>query len=139
MSLCTCIHVPAKLCYTQGCFSLGLNALLEECNPATRLIRFNSNILITCNIYIFDVFFHSLNAALLSFLCLLMTSASICLPLCLCLSCVYSSLQFAGLEGVITAMLDEFPNFLAKRREWFVLGLVSVCYLGALTTLTNVS
>ncbi|XP_051521830.1 sodium-dependent serotonin transporter-like isoform X2 [Myxocyprinus asiaticus] len=43
---------------------------------------------------------------------------------------------FAGLEGVITAMLDEFPHLLARRREWFVLGLVCVCYLGALTTLT---
>uniref|UniRef100_A0A8C5GL48 Transporter n=1 Tax=Gouania willdenowi TaxID=441366 RepID=A0A8C5GL48_GOUWI len=31
---------------------------------------------------------------------------------------------FAGLEGVITAMLDEFPHVLAKRREWFVFGLV---------------
>lgn len=43
---------------------------------------------------------------------------------------------FAGLEGVITAMLDEFPRLLAKRREWFVLGLVCVCYLGAISTLT---
>uniref|UniRef100_A0A8D2ZEW8 Transporter n=1 Tax=Scophthalmus maximus TaxID=52904 RepID=A0A8D2ZEW8_SCOMX len=43
---------------------------------------------------------------------------------------------FAGLEGVITAMLDEFPHILAKRREWFVFGLVCVCYLGALSTLT---
>lgn len=43
---------------------------------------------------------------------------------------------FAGLEGVITAMLDEFPHLLVKRREWFVLGLVCVCYLGALSTLT---
>uniref|UniRef100_A0A7N8YJN7 Transporter n=1 Tax=Mastacembelus armatus TaxID=205130 RepID=A0A7N8YJN7_9TELE len=43
---------------------------------------------------------------------------------------------FAGLEGVITAMLDEFPHVLAKRREWFVFGLVCVCYLGALSTLT---
>uniref|UniRef100_A0A8C8E3J3 Transporter n=1 Tax=Oryzias sinensis TaxID=183150 RepID=A0A8C8E3J3_9TELE len=43
---------------------------------------------------------------------------------------------FAGLEGVITAMLDEFPRLLAKRREWFVFGLVCVCYLGALSTLT---
>lgn len=47
--------------------------------------------------------------------------------------------QFAGLEGVITAMLDEFPHILAKRREWFVLGLVCVCFLGSLTTLTYVS
>uniref|UniRef100_A0A4W5P6I8 Solute carrier family 6 member 4a n=1 Tax=Hucho hucho TaxID=62062 RepID=A0A4W5P6I8_9TELE len=43
---------------------------------------------------------------------------------------------FAGLEGVITAMLDEFPQLLSRRREWFVLGLVCVCYLGALSTLT---
>ncbi|XP_076591922.1 solute carrier family 6 member 4a [Chaetodon auriga] len=43
---------------------------------------------------------------------------------------------FAGLEGVITAMLDEFPHILVKRREWFVFGLVCVCYLGALSTLT---
>ncbi|XP_035857258.1 solute carrier family 6 member 4a [Sander lucioperca] len=43
---------------------------------------------------------------------------------------------FAGLEGVITAMLDEFPHVLSKRREQFVLGLVCVCYLGALSTLT---
>ncbi|CAB1347675.1 unnamed protein product, partial [Coregonus sp. 'balchen'] len=44
--------------------------------------------------------------------------------------------SFAGLEGVITAMLDEFPQLLSRRREWFVLGLVCVCYLGALSTLT---
>ena len=54
-------------------------------------------------------------------------------------SAVFSSLQFAGLEGVITAMLDEFPHVLAKRREGFVFGLVCVCYLGALSTLTYVS
>lgn len=54
-------------------------------------------------------------------------------PLCLPL------LQFAGLEGVITAMLDEYPHVLVKRREKFVLGLVCVCYLGALSTLTYVS
>ncbi|XP_067864349.1 solute carrier family 6 member 4a [Heptranchias perlo] len=43
---------------------------------------------------------------------------------------------FAGLEGVITAVLDEYSETLGKRREWFVLGLVIVCYLGALSTLT---
>ncbi|XP_030041558.1 sodium-dependent serotonin transporter [Microcaecilia unicolor] len=43
---------------------------------------------------------------------------------------------FAGLEGVITAVLDEFPHIWGKRRELFVLGLIIVCYLGALTTLT---
>lgn len=36
-------------------------------------------------------------------------------------------------------MLDEFPHILVKRREWFVFGLVCVCYLGALSTLTYVS
>ena len=36
-------------------------------------------------------------------------------------------------------MLDEFPHLLVKRREWFVLGLVCVCYLGAISTLTYVS
>eukprot|EP00061_Rhincodon_typus_P013846 g40471.t1 len=40
------------------------------------------------------------------------------------------------LEGVITAVLDEYSELLRKRREWFVLGLVIVCYLGALSTLT---
>uniref|UniRef100_A0A665UV71 Transporter n=1 Tax=Echeneis naucrates TaxID=173247 RepID=A0A665UV71_ECHNA len=52
------------------------------------------------------------------------------------LLCFFLLLQFAGLEGVITAMLDEFPHILAKRREGFVFGLVCVCYLGALSTLT---
>uniref|UniRef100_A0A674NHW6 Transporter n=1 Tax=Takifugu rubripes TaxID=31033 RepID=A0A674NHW6_TAKRU len=31
---------------------------------------------------------------------------------------------FAGLEGVITAVLDEYPHVLVKRREKFVFGLV---------------
>uniref|UniRef100_A0AAY4EUP6 Transporter n=1 Tax=Denticeps clupeoides TaxID=299321 RepID=A0AAY4EUP6_9TELE len=39
---------------------------------------------------------------------------------------------FAGLEGVITAMLDEFPHLLVKRREWFVLGISSQCNLHCL-------
>ncbi|GCC32759.1 solute carrier family 6 member 4a isoform X1 [Chiloscyllium punctatum] len=43
---------------------------------------------------------------------------------------------FAGLEGVITALLDEYSELLRKHREWFVLGLLIVCYLGALSTLT---
>ncbi|XP_041948186.1 sodium-dependent serotonin transporter-like [Alosa sapidissima] len=41
---------------------------------------------------------------------------------------------FAGLEGVVTAVVDEFPGVLLRRREWFVLGLVCFCYFGALTT-----
>nr|XP_019837084.1 PREDICTED: LOW QUALITY PROTEIN: sodium-dependent serotonin transporter [Bos indicus] len=43
---------------------------------------------------------------------------------------------FAGLEGVITAVLDEFPHVWAKRREWFVLGVVITCFFGSLVTLT---
>ncbi|XP_053562117.1 sodium-dependent serotonin transporter [Bombina bombina] len=43
---------------------------------------------------------------------------------------------FAGLEGVITAVIDEFPHVWGKRRELFVFLLISVCFLGALSTLT---
>lgn len=47
--------------------------------------------------------------------------------------------QFGGLEAVITAVMDEYPQVLAKRRELFVLGLITVCFLGSLSTLTYVS
>lgn len=47
--------------------------------------------------------------------------------------------QFGGLEAIITAVLDEYPDQLSHRRELFVLGLVVVCFLGSLSTLTNVS
>lgn len=50
--------------------------------------------------------------------------------------CVF---QFGGLEAIITAVLDEYPDHLSHRRELFVLGLVVVCFLGSLSTLTNVS
>uniref|UniRef100_A0A8B9CX42 Transporter n=1 Tax=Anser brachyrhynchus TaxID=132585 RepID=A0A8B9CX42_9AVES len=43
---------------------------------------------------------------------------------------------FGGLEAVITAVMDEYPQALAKRRELFVLGLITVCFLGSLSTLT---
>lgn len=72
-------------------------------------------------------------------LCLNTGLCSVTLPLPLYELLLCLELQFAGLEGVITAMLDEFPHLLARRREWFVLGLVCVCYLGALSTLTYVS
>lgn len=48
-------------------------------------------------------------------------------------------LQFGGLEAVITAVMDEYPQVLAGRRELFVLGLITVCFLGSLSTLTYVS
>uniref|UniRef100_A0A6Q2YC65 Transporter n=1 Tax=Esox lucius TaxID=8010 RepID=A0A6Q2YC65_ESOLU len=44
---------------------------------------------------------------------------------------------FGGLEAIITAVMDEYPGYLAHRRELFVLGLVVVCFLGSLSTLTN--
>lgn len=47
--------------------------------------------------------------------------------------------QFGGLEAIITAVMDEYPGYLANRRELFVLGLVVVCFLGSLSTLTNVN
>lgn len=47
--------------------------------------------------------------------------------------------QFGGLEAIITAVMDEFPDQLYHRRELFVLCLVVVCFLGSLSTLTNAS
>lgn len=47
--------------------------------------------------------------------------------------------QFGGLEAIITAVMDEYPDVLSNRRELFVLGLVVVCFLGSLSTLTKVS
>uniref|UniRef100_A0A8C0HCA5 Transporter n=1 Tax=Chelonoidis abingdonii TaxID=106734 RepID=A0A8C0HCA5_CHEAB len=44
---------------------------------------------------------------------------------------------FGGLEAVITAVMDEYPHILAKQRELFVLGLITICFLGSLTTLTH--
>nr|XP_020450143.1 sodium-dependent serotonin transporter-like isoform X2 [Monopterus albus] len=44
---------------------------------------------------------------------------------------------FGGLEAIITAVLDEYPDHLSHRRELFVLCLVVVCFLGSLSTLTN--
>ncbi|XP_029817059.1 sodium-dependent serotonin transporter [Manacus vitellinus] len=43
---------------------------------------------------------------------------------------------FGGLEAVITAVMDEYPQLLAGRRELFVLGLITVSFLGSLSTLT---
>lgn len=43
---------------------------------------------------------------------------------------------FGGLEAVITAICDEYP-LMKRNRELFVLGLVTVCFLGGLPTVTN--
>ncbi|CAL8343464.1 unnamed protein product [Lota lota] len=44
---------------------------------------------------------------------------------------------FGGLEAIITAVLDEYPDTFSHRRELFVLLLVIVCFLGSLSTLTH--
>ncbi|KAG7235241.1 hypothetical protein INR49_002892 [Caranx melampygus] len=44
---------------------------------------------------------------------------------------------FGGLEAIITAVLDEYPDHFSHRRELFVLCLVVVCFLGSLSTLTH--
>ena len=46
---------------------------------------------------------------------------------------------FGGLEAMITALCDEFPNFIGKRREFFVLVLLAFIYVCALPTMTYVS
>nr|KAF6322880.1 solute carrier family 6 member 4 [Pipistrellus kuhlii] len=43
---------------------------------------------------------------------------------------------FAGLEAVVTGVLDEFPHIWSKRRELFVLGVIITCFFGSLATLT---
>ncbi|XP_072921939.1 solute carrier family 6 member 4b [Hemitrygon akajei] len=44
---------------------------------------------------------------------------------------------YGGLESIITAVIDEYPHLFAERRELFVLGLIVVCFVGSLSTLTN--
>lgn len=46
---------------------------------------------------------------------------------------------FGGLEAMITALCDEYPRALGRRREWFVLVLLILIYLCALPTMTYVS
>lgn len=46
---------------------------------------------------------------------------------------------FGGLEAMITALCDEYPNSLGKRRELFVFGLLVAIYVCALPTMTYVS
>ncbi|KAG5675836.1 hypothetical protein PVAND_005706 [Polypedilum vanderplanki] len=43
---------------------------------------------------------------------------------------------FGGLEAMITALCDEFPNFIGKRRKLFVLVLLAFIYICALPTMT---
>uniref|UniRef100_A0A8C4Q3T2 Transporter n=1 Tax=Eptatretus burgeri TaxID=7764 RepID=A0A8C4Q3T2_EPTBU len=43
---------------------------------------------------------------------------------------------FGGLEAIITAVMDKYPELLGRRRELFLLGVVLFCFAGALSTLT---
>lgn len=46
---------------------------------------------------------------------------------------------FGGLEAMITALCDEYPNIIGQHREIFVLLLLAAIYLCALPTMTYVS
>lgn len=46
---------------------------------------------------------------------------------------------FGGLEAMITALCDEYPRAIGRRREIFVLFLLAAIYLCALPTMTYVS
>lgn len=46
---------------------------------------------------------------------------------------------FGGLEAMITALCDEYPRAIGRRREIFVLLLLACIYLCALPTMTYVS
>ncbi|RNA05089.1 sodium-dependent noradrenaline transporter [Brachionus plicatilis] len=43
---------------------------------------------------------------------------------------------FGGLEAVITGVCDTFPQLTGKKRSWFVLGLISMCFIAAIPTVT---
>ncbi|UJR09278.1 hypothetical protein I4U23_013523 [Adineta vaga] len=43
---------------------------------------------------------------------------------------------FGGLESIITGLCDEFPDIFGRRRPLFVLGVLTISYLGALPTCT---
>ncbi|XP_026476557.1 LOW QUALITY PROTEIN: sodium-dependent serotonin transporter-like, partial [Ctenocephalides felis] len=43
---------------------------------------------------------------------------------------------FGGLEAMITALCDEYPRALGRRREWFVMVLLVLIYICALPTCT---
>ncbi|KAJ6645983.1 Sodium-dependent serotonin transporter, partial [Pseudolycoriella hygida] len=46
---------------------------------------------------------------------------------------------FGGLEAMITALCDQYPRAIGRRREWFVLFLLIGIYLCALPTMTYTS
>ncbi|CAF1187255.1 unnamed protein product [Rotaria sordida] len=43
---------------------------------------------------------------------------------------------FGGLESIITGLCDEYPDIFGRHRSLFVLGVLVICYFGALPTCT---
>ena len=48
-----------------------------------------------------------------------------------------SFFQFGGIEAVITAFCDEYPQKVGKRRKLFVFVFICISFLGSLMTTTN--
>ncbi len=54
-------------------------------------------------------------------------------------NCALFTLQFGGLEALITGICDEWPRTIGRKRELFVACLIVYCFFGGLATTTYVS